>query len=83
MCKIYPIGTKLYVLSEKAVKNSNMNWEKIRVCRVKTYQNINNKIVPVLQEIGTSAIITANCVIFDKIEAAVKCLKGETKKKKS
>lgn len=45
------IGTKVYALFKDYV-NENRNNVKIRVCKVKTFQNKLGTIIPILTEIG-------------------------------
>lgn len=76
--KIYPIGSKVFLV-HKQYKDKKLNGGKIIPCKVKTYENVNGKILPVCSIIGDSrkTIMEDSYYLFDNVNDAIEAISPE------
>lgn len=81
MNSLKKIGSKIYAVNKRTVDEKLKNG-KVLVGRIKSYQNINDEIEPIVQEVGSKKEIYFNAnYFFSDLENAVDAIR--TKKNKS
>ena len=81
MNSLKKIGSKIYAVNKRTVDEKLKNG-KVLVGRIKSYQNINDEIEPIVQEVGSKKEIYFNAnYFFSDLENAVNAIR--TKKNKS
>jgi len=71
------IGSMVYAVHTKYVKNEVKTGGKIRVCRVKTFENQGGKIMPVLAVVGNSKmeVSTKSHKVFTELPKAIDAIR--------
>ncbi len=81
MNSLKKIGSKIYAVNKRTVDEKLKNG-KVLVGRIKSYQNINDEIEPIVQAVGSKKEIYFNAnYFFSDLENAVDAIR--TKKNKS
>ena len=82
MKKNLKIGSQIYLVHKDYV-NKNFNGSSIRICRIKSYQNVNGKVLPIVREVGSSNSIQAEYYItFQDLDKAIEAISNKKFKKR-
>ena len=80
---IKPLGTVVYAVPNSFLERENKNGARIVVCKIKTYRNVNGKILPVLAEVGNSKHhFTSGHEVHYELDKAIKAISNDRKTRK-
>jgi len=73
------IGSMVYAVHNKYVKKEANEGGKIQVCRVKTFQNVGGKIMPVLSVVGNSKmeVNTKQNTVYVELSKAIDAIRSK------
>lgn len=71
-----PINSLMYAVHKRYADSKTMFGGTVRVCRIKTYKNIEGKICPILKVVGESLELdTTNHYIYNTLDEAIEVIK--------
>ena len=71
-----PINSLMYAVHKQYADSSTLNGGAVRVCRIKTYKNIEGEIHPLLKVVGEQSLLdTRNHYIYNTLDEAIAAIR--------